>query len=909
MSEKIRKLLAGEGGNYILPFFWQHGEDEETLRTYMRVIQEANIGAVCVESRPHPDFAGPKWWQDMDVILDEARKRNMKVWILDDSHFPTGYANGAVKNAPTELHRQSVCASSIQLDGEARQVDISLEGMIPPQYACINMMEQYMMPVLLKDAPHFDDDQALAITAVSETGETVFIPYAGEKTLRWLKPDGKWTVWVIGLSRNCGVHREYINMLDPDSCRLLIDAVYEPHWQHYADDFGKTIAGFFSDEPELGNGHLYYYDNLLGTDQDLPFARTMPSELEKRLGKDWANRLYLLWDNGSDTKETAFVRYAYMDARQNNPYWLLKQNHDMNKDDRVNASFQGLLDIYDGLTFQARFNFDHDKYQEEGFRYASTFSPASMYDFGTYNKRRNNSTEMYVDYLLNYNKTFWEDWSVSGSVGWVGHTVKGYNYGTYLANATYVDGLNQKLMTEVNRFDVAYGGTGVSSENRTSDWDRSWLATAQAGWKERIYVDASWRRDQYRVFKQFPWADQACNYFGLGANALLTELIKFPKWWNYAKYRISYTQAGNAIPSRLYYGVSSSSSTGATSATFNSVQGAKPEQNYSFETGLEMLFLDNRLSFDVTYYHAKVPDLYMGISNTAGLTVYDNSATLLNQGFEATLAYNFRFGRDVRWRTAVNTSFNKNKVLTVGTDDLGRQKQVYTDVAGIRVRYLEGDAFGDMYVRDIRHNEDGTIFLSSNGNIMKEGRYTKYIGNMNSKWQLGWSNTINFKDFQLSFLINGRIGGKVISLTEAFLDEMGLSQRTADARDYAYANNLFTADGEPAMYLPDGSGQIIGVRNYYQVMGARGSQYSPLYVYDATNFRLRELSLAYTFRNVFGNGKDIGVSFIARNLFFLYKDAPVDPDVSLSTGNGLTGFELFNTPATRSFGFNVKMNF
>ena len=613
--------------------------------------------------------------------------------------------------------------------------------------------------------------------------------------------------------------------------------------------------------------------------------------------------------NDVATLNGPMMNYAYMDARQNNPYWLLKQNHDMNKDDRVNASFQGLLDIYDGLTFQARFNFDHDKYQEEGFRYASTFSPASMYDFGTYNKRRNNSTEMYVDYLLNYNKTFWEDWSVSGSVGWVGHTVKGYNYGTYLANATYVDGLNQKLMTEVNRFDVAYGGTGVSSENRTSDWDRSWLATAQAGWKERIYVDASWRRDQYRVFKQFPWADQACNYFGLGANALLTELIKFPKWWNYAKYRISYTQAGNAIPSRLYYGVSSSSSTGATSATFNSVQGAKPEQNYSFETGLEMLFLDNRLSFDVTYYHAKVPDLYMGISNTAGLTVYDNSATLLNQGFEATLAYNFRFGRDVRWRTAVNTSFNKNKVLTVGTDDLGRQKQVYTDVAGIRVRYLEGDAFGDMYVRDIRHNEDGTIFLSSNGNIMKEGRYTKYIGNMNSKWQLGWSNTINFKDFQLSFLINGRIGGKVISLTEAFLDEMGLSQRTADARDYAYANNLFTADGEPAMYLPDGSGQIIGVRNYYQVMGARGSQYSPLYVYDATNFRLRELSLAYTFRNVFGNGKDIGVSFIARNLFFLYKDAPVDPDVSLSTGNGLTGFELFNTPATRSFGFNVKMNF
>lgn len=98
MSEKIRRLLEGKGENYILPFFWQHGEDEGTLRHYMRVIHGANIGAVCVESRPHPDFCGPKWWADMDAILDEAEKLHMRVWILDDSHFPTGYANGAMKD-------------------------------------------------------------------------------------------------------------------------------------------------------------------------------------------------------------------------------------------------------------------------------------------------------------------------------------------------------------------------------------------------------------------------------------------------------------------------------------------------------------------------------------------------------------------------------------------------------------------------------------------------------------------------------------------------------------------------------------------------------------------------------------------------------------------------------------------
>ena len=103
MNQTIRRLLDGKADNHMLPFFWQHGENEQTLRTYMEVIQNANCHAVCVESRPHPDFCGPKWWQDMDIILDAARKREMQVWILDDSHFPTGNANNALSDKPDTL--------------------------------------------------------------------------------------------------------------------------------------------------------------------------------------------------------------------------------------------------------------------------------------------------------------------------------------------------------------------------------------------------------------------------------------------------------------------------------------------------------------------------------------------------------------------------------------------------------------------------------------------------------------------------------------------------------------------------------------------------------------------------------------------------------------------------------------
>lgn len=95
MNRPIEKLLDGQWDNHILPFFGSMGKTKQLSGTILGAIQESGCGAVCVESRPHPDFCGPKMWQDMDLILDEAKHRDMKVWILDDSHFPTGYANGA----------------------------------------------------------------------------------------------------------------------------------------------------------------------------------------------------------------------------------------------------------------------------------------------------------------------------------------------------------------------------------------------------------------------------------------------------------------------------------------------------------------------------------------------------------------------------------------------------------------------------------------------------------------------------------------------------------------------------------------------------------------------------------------------------------------------------------------------
>ncbi|HHV12752.1 MAG TPA: hypothetical protein GXX75_20990 [Clostridiales bacterium] len=318
MNQKVKQLLEGKGNNHILPFLWVHGEEEAVLREYMGAVEASGIGAVCVESRPHPDYCGPQWWHDMDIILDEAKKRDMKVWILDDSHFPTGYANGALKDAPAELCRQYVYYSSVEVVGpmKSAQMDVAAHSKYvrnPFAPASPFSMGQG------KERRQFDDDRLLSVCAAridqgydaSTLVDLTDLVKDGQ--LVWDIPAGKWMISVNFLTRNAGSRENYINMIDKRSARTQIEAVYEPHYARYKEEFGKTIAGFFSDEPELGNGQMYSHDNAIGADQDLPWSDELEEQLKLRLGEGWRVKLPLLWMNGSYPEEAARMRYVYMD--------------------------------------------------------------------------------------------------------------------------------------------------------------------------------------------------------------------------------------------------------------------------------------------------------------------------------------------------------------------------------------------------------------------------------------------------------------------------------------------------------------------------------------------------------------------------------------------------------------------
>ncbi|MDE5561067.1 MAG: SusC/RagA family TonB-linked outer membrane protein [Bacteroidaceae bacterium] len=622
--------------------------------------------------------------------------------------------------------------------------------------------------------------------------------------------------------------------------------------------------------------------------------------------------------------------WAYQAAKQNNPYALLNMNQSHQKEMRVYGYGQANISIYDGLSFQARFSLNKYKYNTESNRYAGTWAADNMYDFGTYSKGDQTSTEMYVDYLLSYNKIFKKDWSLSATVGYVGHTIKGEETKTYVGNATMVDPDRMKFNQGVNIFDVSAGGVGTTSTTNSSAWDQAALATVQLGWKDAVYVDGSYREDWYRPFKQFASYGTPTHYgyFGVGGSVIISSLTDLPEWFSYLKGRLSYSQVGNSIPNKYYYSGNYNYLTGATTVSNYIIENPRPETTKSFELGFETMFLDDRLSLDVTYYNSALHNMYIETGSSAGKVIVSNSALVRNQGVELTAGYNFKFGKDWRWKTSVNYSYNYNEIEKTAYDEKGSEKKLSMTIANcVQVPYKSGTAYGEMYVSDFARYKAtdpeviadpswlGKVKVGANGNVTTdtENPYSIRVGNMYSPHQLGWSNNISWKNFSLSFLINGRIGGHIVDLTEAYLDMAGMSQRTADARNHSDAMgwtqvNPVTGAKTYMMHVPGApDGQLSSVEGYYNSIGS--GKIASQYAYSATNFRLRELTFGYMFRDLLGAGNHLSLSFVARNLFFIYRDSPSDPDVAMSTGNSLSGVACFNFPSTRTFGFSAKLNF
>ena len=301
--KNLEEILNNEAPSHLYPFFWQKGQSSEKIAEYMDQMYAQGIRNFCIESRPHPEFLEDGWWKTMDMIIEKAQGMGMHMWILDDDKFPTGHANGKV---PEELRRRYLRYHCFDVHSDGSEIQLNM------RYLC-------GMRKLMQDKRHLKD-RTIAVIAVKkniqehnriiEGTESDLTECLEDGVLTCTLPKGPWSIFAVYetlCSDGRGVE-EYLDPMRREATEVLLSEVYEKHYAHYAEHFGKTIIGFFSDEPSFGNANGR--QEVIGkSEMPLPWNEEVSRQFLER-GFETKDLVYLF---RGEEKHASDVRYNYMD--------------------------------------------------------------------------------------------------------------------------------------------------------------------------------------------------------------------------------------------------------------------------------------------------------------------------------------------------------------------------------------------------------------------------------------------------------------------------------------------------------------------------------------------------------------------------------------------------------------------
>jgi len=594
------------------------------------------------------------------------------------------------------------------------------------------------------------------------------------------------------------------------------------------------------------------------------------------------------------------------DHHQSNPYWLLNKQPREDLTNRVIASVNIDYQISEKLKFQARGSYDYaDKKFEQKFYAggnATNISENGRWDYSKYNDK-----QMYMDGIFTYTDEF-GDLSLNVVAG------ASYQESVFGDGVSVDNGTNNLIYPNEFFFQNIPDNVSIQSIYGGHYIKEGLFGNIQLGYKDMLFLDLSGRNDWSSTLALT--GNESYFYPSVGISGILTEMFSMPEAITFAKVRASGSQVNNEVPwSLIKVNHTINASGGVVRNTRKPFTDAKPEQLVTLEFGTDWRFFDGRLGFDFSYYHITSTNQALSRSLSGSqqdgyyTSEYFNAGEIVNKGVEIVLNATPVKSRDFSWNTLLNFSKNTNEVIELDPDDLTKYVDLGTSESYF-ARVFSGGSIGDMYGYKFLKNDAGQIVLDeSTGTPLKtpsdvtyENRDEAYLGNLEPDFSLGWSNNFQYKQFNLSFLINAKIGGKAFSQTESILDGYGVSQRTADARDLGYVA-IDAIQGTTAVTQID-------PETYYTTIGGRNG-ITETHVYDRTNIRLTQLALSYDF-DVQSLGlplKAASVSLVGQNLFFFYKKAPFDPEVSMSTNMNSQSLDNFNVPATRTYGFNLKFTF
>ena len=584
-----------------------------------------------------------------------------------------------------------------------------------------------------------------------------------------------------------------------------------------------------------------------------------------------------------------------------NPYWVTDRQKFVNNKTRVMGSAQLKYEITDWLNISGRAKIDKNIETHEKKFSASTLELlARDSKYGSYGKRDLENTQIFAEAILNANKYFLDD--QLSLTAMIGTNMEYTNFADQSIEGGFASVANVFSLANIDR---THPQTYIDASGYKI-MKQAVFANVQLGWKGMVYLDVTARNDWTSTFAKSDY--KSFFYPTVGLSGIFTEIFPSLKGnvLSYMKARLSYSEVGNdpdpflTIPT---YPISMGTVNIATRMVNTDLQ---PERTKSWEVGVNTYWFNNRLKLDATYYHSSTYNQFFEptLSTASGYSsVIVNAGQVNNQGIELSASWDQDFACGLNWRTYMTYSHNQNKIIslldewTTPTGEVISLKEMEVGgMAGMKTILKEGGSMGDIYVTTLKTDEHGAIYVHpSNQTVTADYNNYIYAGDTAPKHLLSWGNEFNFKGFNLNFLFNARLGGVVVSKTQAVMDYYGISQATADARD----------NGGALV-----NGKLIPAKEYYQTVGS-GSGVLSQYVYDATNIRLGELSFGYNFpvQNWCKWLKGLNVSFVAHNLVMIYMNAPFDPELTASTGTYGQGVDYFMQPSVRNLGFSVKLKF
>lgn len=662
----------------------------------------------------------------------------------------------------------------------------------------------------------------------------------------------------------------------------------------------RNTTSFLDNRMKLDVGASYIIQNDRNmTNQGIYSNPIVPVYLFPR-GDDFSLiKVFERWDPVRKIN-TMFWPQGEGDLRMQNPYWIAYRNLRTNYKKRYMLSAQLSYDITEWLNVSGRVRVDNSNTKYEQKLYASsnpTITEESTQ--GHYTIAKPDETQTYADVLANINKRF-GDYSLVANVG---ASIVDNKYD----ELSYRGPIREKGIPNVfNVFDL----DNAKKKARQDEWQeqtQSIFASLEVGWKSMLYLTLTGRND---------WASQLANssttsffYPSVGLSGVISEMVKLPSFIDYLKVRGSFSSVGMPYPRNLTSPTYEYNETTQSwkPKTHYPIGDLKPERTNSWELGLDMrLFKDFNLGFSWYLANTFNQTFDPQISVSSGYTtIYLQTGYVRNTGIELSLGYNHSWNNKFRWESNFTLSHNKNEIKELvrnyvhpETGEIINKDRL--DVGGLgKARFIlkEGGTLGDLYTQsDLKRDNNGMIEIDPSGALVTEDNLEDIkLGSVFPKANLAWNNRFSWKGISVSALFTARIGGIVYSATEASMDQYGVSERSALARDKGGV-------------LLNGR-TFVDAQTYYTAIGSQ-SGLPQYYTYSATNVRLQEASIGYNIpRKWLGNVCDIQLSVIGRNLWMIYNKAPFDPEAVASTGNYYQGVDYFMLPSTRNIGFNIKINF